>query len=76
LHISAHMGRTAWKHTPIAFMFIKQGMRGLYQTFYQVAAALSSELCSPGLVNVGQLGTALGIDWREDLFIEVFTLRK
>jgi hypothetical protein len=51
-------------------MFIKQGMCGLYQTFYLVATALSSELCSLGLVNVGQLGTALGIDWREDLLLK------
>lgn len=70
MHISAHVGRTPWKYTPITFMFIKQGMCGLYQTFYLVATALSSELCSLGLVNVGQLGTALGIDWREDLLLK------
>lgn len=76
MHISAYIGRTAWKYKSIASMFITQGMCGLYQTVYLIATALSAELCSLVLVNVGQLGGALGIDWREDPFIEVFTLRE
>lgn len=51
-------------------------MGSLNQTFSLVATALSSVPCALGSVNVGQLGTALGLDWREAPFIEVFTLRK
>lgn len=46
------------------------------QTFSLVATALSSVPCALGSVDVGQLGTALGTDWREDPYLEVFTLRK
>jgi hypothetical protein len=58
LHISAHIGRTAWKNKSIAFMPKKQGMCALYQTFHLVATAQRFGALPPGSVDVGQLGTA------------------
>lgn len=75
-HITARIGRTAWKYESIAFKLINQDMGCLYQTFYLVATALGLAPCALGSVNTDQLGKALGIDWREEPFIGAFTLGK
>ena len=68
-------GGTAWKFESIANALINQDMGCLNQIFNLGASVLSLAHCALCPVNVERRGT-VGIDWREDHIVEVFTLGK
>lgn len=74
LYIAARIGRTAWKYQSIAYKIINQDLGCLYQTFYLVGAALGLAPCAIGSVDPFQAGAALGLDWREEPCVGLFTL--
>ncbi len=74
LYIAARVGRTAWKYQSIAYKIINQDLGCLYQTFYMVATALGLAPCAIGSVEAPLVGEALGVDWREEPFVGLFTL--
>jgi SagB-type dehydrogenase family enzyme len=74
LYIAARIGRTAWKYQSIAYKIINQDLGCLYQTFYLAGTALGLAPCAIGSVDALQAGRSLGVDWREEPFVGLFTL--
>ncbi len=74
LYLAARLGRTAWKYQSIAYKVINQDLGGLYQTFYLVATALGLAPCAVGNLDASGVGKALGLDWRGEPVVGLFTL--
>lgn len=74
LCVAARIGRTAWKYQSIAYKVINQDLGCLYQTFYMTAIALGLAPCAIGSLDASLTSEALGVDWREEPFVGLFTL--
>jgi SagB-type dehydrogenase family enzyme len=74
LYVAARLGRAAWKYQSIAYKIINQDLGCLYQTFYLAATALGLAPCAIGSLDAPLVGRALGVDWRREPLVGLFTL--